>query len=82
MHITDRRSLLKGMTLGAGGAVKTPAASYGDPVAHKKRPHEGRTINALWTTLLHAAGQPVDGFNLNHAPVGIDKPGPMEELLV
>jgi hypothetical protein len=65
-----------------GGAVKTPAASFGDPVAHKKRPHDGRTINALWTTLLHAAGQPVDDFNLNHAPVGIDRSGPMEELLV
>ncbi len=65
-----------------GGAVKTPAASFGDPVAHKTRPHDGRTINALWTTMSHAAGRPIDGFNLNRTPVGIDKAGPLAEILV
>jgi hypothetical protein len=64
-----------------GSMTKTPNSSYGEPVAHAERPHDGRTINALWTTLLHAAGAPVDGFNLKHAPTGIDKLGPMEELL-
>jgi hypothetical protein len=38
-------------------------------------------VNALWATLLHAAGSPVDGFNLDKAPAGLDKPGPIEELL-
>ena len=64
-----------------GSMTKTPSSSYGEPVAHHERPHDGRTINALWTTLLHAAGSPVDGFNMDIAPKGIDKPGPMEELL-
>ncbi len=51
------------------------------PLAYEKRPHDGRTVNALWATLLHAAGSPVDGFNLDKAPAGLDKPGPIEELL-
>jgi hypothetical protein len=50
-------------------------------LAFDKRPDDGRTVNALWATLLHAAGSPVDGFNLDKAPAGLDKPGPMEELL-
>lgn len=37
---------------------------------------------ALWATLLHAAGSPVDEFNLDKAPTGLDKPGPIEQLLV
>ncbi len=65
-----------------GSMTKTPNSSYGEPVAHHERPHDGRTINALWATLLHAAGSPVDGFNLDLAPKDLDKPGPMEELLV
>ena len=64
-----------------GSMTKTPNASYGEPVAHHERPPDGRTINALWTTLLHAAGSEVDGFNLDKAPAGLDKPGPIEELL-
>ncbi len=51
------------------------------PLAYAKRPHDGRTINALWTTLLRAAGSKEDGFNLDKAPAGLDKPGPMENLL-
>jgi hypothetical protein len=65
-----------------GSMTKTPNSSYGEPVAHRERPSDGRTINALWTTLLHAAGNPVDSFNLDVAPKDLDKPGPMEELLV
>lgn len=65
-----------------GSSTRTPNASYGEPVAHNTRPHDGRSINALWTTLLHAAGNPVDGFNLDVAPKDLDKPGPMEELFV
>jgi len=64
-----------------GSMTKTPNSSYGEPVAHHERPHDGRTINALWTTLLHAAGSPVDGFNMGIAPKGLDRVGPMEELL-
>ena len=51
------------------------------PLAFDKRPDDGRIVNALWTTLLHAAGSPVEGFNLDKAPAGLDKPGPIEELL-
>ena len=51
------------------------------PLAYAKRPHDGRTINALWTTLLRAAGSKEDGFNLDKAPAGLDKAGPMENLL-
>lgn len=47
----------------------------------RPRPEDGRSINALWTTLLHAAGAKVDSFNLDKALSGIDRPGPMEELL-
>ena len=64
-----------------GSMTKTPNSSYGEPVAHHERPPDGRTINALWATLLHAAGDPVDGFNLEVAPKDLDKVGPMEELL-
>lgn len=64
-----------------GSMTKTPSSSYGEPVAHHERPHDGRTINALWTTLLHAAGAPVDGFNYHRAPKDLDKAGPMESLL-
>lgn len=51
-------------------------------LAFAKRPHDGRTVNAVWATLLHAAGSPVDGFNLDKAPSGLDRPGPIEQLLV
>ncbi|QDU98821.1 DUF1552 domain-containing protein [Lignipirellula cremea] len=40
-----------------------------------------RSINALYCTLLHAAGIPRDHFNLDGARAAIDAPGPLDELL-
>ncbi len=64
----------------SGMATATPNSSSAAPT-HKARPGDGRTINALWTTLLHAAGAKADSFNLNKLVPGIDKVGPMENLL-
>lgn len=44
------------------------------------RPHS-RSINALYATLLQAAGANQDSFNLIGALKNIDKPGPLPELL-
>jgi hypothetical protein len=41
-----------------------------------------RSINALYCTLLHAAGAPCDHFNLDGPRKTIDTPGPLDELLV
>lgn len=41
-----------------------------------------RTINALYCTLLHAAGAPRDHFNLEGGLKEIDQHGPLAELLV
>jgi hypothetical protein len=40
-----------------------------------------RSINALYCTLLHAAGAPRDHFNLDGVRKTIDRPGPLDELL-
>jgi hypothetical protein len=40
-----------------------------------------RSINALYCTLLHAAGAPCDHFNLDGLRKTIDRPGPLPELL-
>jgi hypothetical protein len=40
-----------------------------------------RSINALYCTLLHAAGAPRDHFNLEGVLRNIDTPGPLSELL-
>ncbi|QDU98367.1 DUF1552 domain-containing protein [Lignipirellula cremea] len=40
-----------------------------------------RSINALYCTLLHAAGAPRDHFNLDGVRKTIDAPGPLDELL-
>ena len=64
-----------------GSSVNSANSTNVAPLAYPKRPQDGRTVNALWATLLHAAGSPVDGFNLGKAPAGLDKPGPIEELL-
>ncbi len=42
---------------------------------------QSRTINALYTTLLHAAGAPRDRFNLTGSLRDLDRAGPMPELL-
>jgi len=39
------------------------------------------TINALYCTLLHAAGDPREHFNLSGPTRDIDRPGPLKELL-
>ena len=45
-------------------------------------PHkQSRTINALYTTLLHAAGKPRDRFNMQGSLKSLDKPGPLTEWL-
>jgi hypothetical protein len=43
---------------------------------------KSRTINALYTTLLHAIGSPRDRFNLEGGLKDIDRVGPLPELLV
>jgi len=40
-----------------------------------------RTINALYCTLLHAVGSPREHFNLEGDTKGVDRKGPLEELL-
>jgi len=40
-----------------------------------------RTINALYCSLLHAAGAPRDHFNLDGGLKEIDRPGPLTEIL-
>ncbi len=73
---TGRHIQLPSWGSSANSANSTNVAS----LAFDKRLHDGRTANALWATLLHAAGSPVDGFNLDKAPAGLDKPGPIEQL--
>jgi hypothetical protein len=62
---------------GAGGRLKT-----GRLVMY---PGEGsadnRSINALFCTLLHAAGAPREHFNLDGPRKAVDRPGPLPELL-
>jgi len=41
-----------------------------------------RSINALYCSLLHAAGHPREHFNLNGPIREVDRPGPLSELLV
>ena len=57
--------------LRAGRYLEYPA--FGDP--------GNRSINALYCTILHAAGKPRDHFNLVGATKEVDKPGPLEDLL-
>ena len=65
-----------------GSSANSANSTNITPLTYPKRPDEGCTVNALWATLLHAAGSPVDDFNLDKAPTGLDKPGPIEQLLV
>jgi arylsulfatase A-like enzyme len=61
----------------AGGALKFN--QYIDyPLNGKKG---GRSINALYCTLLHAAGDKREHFNLDGSRKSIDEPGPLSELL-
>lgn len=60
-----------------GGKLKTGRyVQY--PMAPKP---QSRTINALYATLLHAAGAPRDQFNLTGGLKDLDRPGPLPELL-
>lgn len=43
---------------------------------------KSRTINALYTTFLHAVGKPRDRFNLEGGLKDLDRPGPLPELMV
>lgn len=59
-----------------GGKLRT-----GRYLHYPMQPHpKSRSYNALYATLLHAAGAPRDNFNLTGVLKGIDKPGPLEEL--
>jgi hypothetical protein len=60
-----------------GGALKT-----GQYIDYPLRGRAGnRSINALYCTLLHAAGAPREHFNLDGVRKTVDTPGPLEELL-
>ena len=60
-----------------GGKLKT-----GQYIDYPLRGREGnRSINALYCTLLHAAGTPRDHFNLDGVRKTVDTPGPLAELL-
>jgi hypothetical protein len=51
-------------------------------VHYPLEPHaKSRTVNALYATLLHAAGAPRDRFNLDGALKDLDRAGPLPELL-
>src|SRR5262249_28519016 len=68
------------MLLGnAGGRIRSGRyIQY--PIAEVGRGQKAaRSINALYTTLLHAAGAPRDQFNLTGQLKDIDKPGPLSE---
>ncbi|MCE9534470.1 MAG: DUF1552 domain-containing protein [Planctomycetes bacterium] len=61
-----------------GGKLKS--GQYIDyPLFGKKG---SRSINALYCTLLHAAGAPRDHFNLEGVLKNVDSPGPLAELMV
>jgi hypothetical protein len=60
-----------------GGKLK-----MGQHIDYPLRGREGnRSINALYCTLLSAAGAPRDHFNLDGVRKTIDRPGPLDELL-
>jgi hypothetical protein len=60
-----------------GGGIRS-----GRYIHYPLAPHAGsRTINALYCSLLHAAGAPRDSFNLEGRQQGLDKSGPLPELL-
>ncbi len=60
-----------GGKLRAGRFIEYPA--FGDA--------GNRSINALYCTLLHAAGAPCEHFNLSGATKEVDQPGPLPQLL-
>ena len=66
----------------AGRYLQYPVQGSGITTGPKQRarPEGGRSVNALWATLLHAAGKPVDHFNLA-GQEHIDRKGPLEALL-
>jgi len=64
---------------GLGGQLRT--GRYLHYPLHTKSRSQGRSINALYATLLHAVGRPRDVFNLEGVIKDVDRPGPMEELL-
>lgn len=54
----------------------------GDDYANVANAHDSNpTINALYCTLLHVAGDPREHFNLAGSNRDIDRPGPLKELL-
>lgn len=60
-----------------GGKLKS-----GQYIDYPLRGREGnRSINALYCTLLHAAGAPREHFNLDGVRKTVDVPGPLSELL-
>jgi hypothetical protein len=60
-----------------GGTLRT-----GRYLHYPLEPHaKSRTVNALYTTLLHASGAPRDRFNLEGALKDLDRAGPLPELL-
>jgi hypothetical protein len=60
-----------------GGRLKS-----GQYIDYPLRGREGnRSINALYCTLLHAAGAPRDHFNLDGVRKTIDRAGPLDELM-
>ncbi len=61
-----------GGKLKPGRFIEYPA--FGDP--------GNRSINALYCSLLHAAGKPREHFNLEGATKEVDVPGPLNEILV
>jgi len=66
--------------------MKTYARSVSKHTSSEKyllgiAPPTNPTINALYCTLLHAAGAPREHFNLTGSNKEADKPGPLRELL-
>ena len=51
------------------------------PKTSERRHPKVRTVNALFATILHAIGTPVDYFNLPDHLREVEKPGPLPELM-
>jgi hypothetical protein len=73
-----------GGTLKTGQYVSYPMGRGGqngkDVDEHVTTPTDNPTINALYCSLLHAAGAPRDAFNAGAAPAELC--GPLKELVV
>ncbi|RPH40874.1 MAG: DUF1552 domain-containing protein [Planctomycetota bacterium] len=71
-----------GLKTGRLVAYPLKAGRQGDDYANVASARDSNpTLNAMYCTLLHVAGDPREHFNLSGANREIDRPGPLKELL-